>query len=38
MTTIDVDALQTLEGEEGAELRPCGITCTWTCSWTSIAE
>ncbi|MCF6524642.1 ALQxL family class IV lanthipeptide [Streptomyces sp. JJ36] len=39
MITIEVDALQTLEGEEEeAELGICASTCTWTCSWTSIIE
>lgn len=36
MMTIDVDALQTLEGEEEAVLGDCTITCTITCTVTSL--
>lgn len=33
--TIDIDALQALEGEEQEALGLCGWTCSWTCAWTS---
>ncbi|MEU8628046.1 ALQxL family class IV lanthipeptide [Streptomyces sp. NPDC048669] len=36
--TIDVNELQTLDGEETAELSQCAATCTWTCSWTSLVQ
>ncbi|MFD4393433.1 ALQxL family class IV lanthipeptide [Kitasatospora sp. NPDC058397] len=33
--TVDVDALQALDGEEEAVgLRPCQNTCSWTCTYT----
>ncbi|MET7637204.1 ALQxL family class IV lanthipeptide [Streptomyces sp. NPDC005438] len=34
--TLDVDALQELDGEENVELGACTITCTITCHVTSI--
>ncbi|CAM5377268.1 ALQxL family class IV lanthipeptide [Streptomyces fimicarius] len=36
--TVDVDELQTLEGEESVALAGCTRTCTWTCSITSIEQ
>jgi hypothetical protein len=34
--TFDIDALQTLEGEETEGLAGCTVTCTITCSITSL--
>ncbi|MFF8555672.1 ALQxL family class IV lanthipeptide [Streptomyces sp. NPDC015501] len=36
--TVDVEELQTLEGEESVALGICTRTCTWTCSITSIEQ
>lgn len=32
--TIDIDALQALEGEEQEAAGLCTWTCSWTCAWT----